>query len=217
MSPRSIDDFEPDPIDDAIGRSLRDLAPRADDTDEVLGALEPRAIRARRRHRVGRAASAAAVVTLVAGLGALAAANDPDRGVPFAATTTVPGATTSTTSTTAPTTAPTTGVPVGGTTPGSGTTPDATPAPTTGTTTPTTLPAEERTFTSDGGSVWVRLEGGTLTLIAATPNADYTAEIVDERADRVEVRFTSDDGDRESRIRVRIEDGRIVDDIENSG
>jgi hypothetical protein len=67
---------------------------------------------------------------------------------------------------------------------------------------------EIRTFRAAGGSVTITLQGGTLSLSLASPNAGYAAEVHDSRSDRVEVRFGS--GDRESRIEVRVEGGRLV-------
>jgi hypothetical protein len=210
---RPPDDFGPDPLDDALGGALRRLAPHTDDTDDVLDALAPRAVRARRRHQLTRATGIAAAITVVAGLGVLAAAEDPESpGVPFAgtvstSTTEVPG---TTTTTSAPATAPTSAP--GGTAPTTGaTSPSSTPSTSVA---PTAAAPQQRTFTSNGGSVTVRLSDGALSIVAVDAAPGFREEIVREESDDVEVRFPATDGDGEARIRVRLQDGAMVEEID---
>jgi hypothetical protein len=71
-----------------------------------------------------------------------------------------------------------------------------------------------QTFSSAGGSVTVVQVGATLTLSVATPAGGYAVDVRERGPDRVEVRFESADG-RESRLEVRVRDGRIEPRIEN--
>jgi len=63
------------------------------------------------------------------------------------------------------------------------------------------------TFNSEGGSITVRLQNGTLSLVKADPSPGF--EITEQRdePDRVDVRFRSDT--HSTRIRVLIADGRM--------
>ena len=86
------------------------------------------------------------------------------------------------------------------------------------TTTPTTTTEAEggpapftRTYSSAGGSITVSWNGSALSLDAVTPAEGYSAEIEDQRADRVRVRF---EGAGDSRIEIRVEDGEVRDRIE---
>ena len=64
-----------------------------------------------------------------------------------------------------------------------------------------------RTFTVAGGTVTVDIESGVLSLVSVTPNPGV--EVKDQRSesDRVEVEFRGPDGD--SRVQVRIDEGRL--------
>jgi hypothetical protein len=66
-----------------------------------------------------------------------------------------------------------------------------------------------------GGSITVRLSGGTVTLASApTPSPGFTVRVDDDGPDRVRVRFERDD--ERTEIRVELEDGRLVPTIEES-
>lgn len=68
-----------------------------------------------------------------------------------------------------------------------------------------------RTYTSPGGSITVTWDGSALSLGAVTPAADHEAQIEDESGSRIRVRFN---GPNESRIEIRVEDGRIRESID---
>lgn len=108
------------------------------------------------------------------------------------------GSTTSTTSK-ASTTSSTSSTSTTTTTPTTTTQVDAGPAPFT------------RTYSSTGGSITVSWNGSALSLDAVTPAAGYTAEVEDQSADRVRVRF---EGAGDSRIEIRVEDGEVRERIE---
>jgi hypothetical protein len=55
--------------------------------------------------------------------------------------------------------------------------------------------------------VTVDIENGVLSLVSATPNAGFTIDKSEARSDRVEVEFRNND--TESRVRVRIDGGRL--------
>lgn len=82
---------------------------------------------------------------------------------------------------------------------------------TTAASTTTTAAVQSATYTSVGGSVTVRLQNGALSLVSATPAAGFTIDSSTSRADRVEVRFRSNDHD--SRIRVDLIAGLMIDKI----
>jgi hypothetical protein len=96
--------------------------------------------------------------------------------------------------------------------------PTTTPSTTTTTTLPNTTTTVEagpdpftRTYSSAGGSITVSWNGTALSLDAVTPAPGYSAEVEDQRADRVRVRF---EGDDDSRIEIRVEDGEVREQIE---
>jgi len=75
------------------------------------------------------------------------------------------------------------------------------------TTTVPGIPNGMQTFTVAGGTVVVDIEDGVLSLVSATPNPGFEIEKSEVRPDRVEVEFRGND--TESRVRVRIDDGRL--------
>lgn len=81
----------------------------------------------------------------------------------------------------------------------------------TSSTSSTAAPVGDAPFTqqyaSTGGSITVRWDGSALTLVSVDPADGYTAEIEDQSATRVRVRFRGDDGD--SRIEIRVRDGVV--------
>ncbi|MDO8363734.1 MAG: hypothetical protein Q7V88_12615 [Actinomycetota bacterium] len=100
----------------------------------------------------------------------------------------------------------------GGSTPSStpGTTPVTQPttAPTQPTTPATNPVSETKTFSGVGGSLTVKLQNGSLSIIGGpTPAAGFTVRIDSSGGSRVEVRFQSDS--HETRIRVEIANGAI--------
>ena len=84
-----------------------------------------------------------------------------------------------------------------------------TPAPEDSTTTTAAVPPVSgvQTFTVTGGTVTVDVENGTVSLVSVTPAAGFTVDKSESRGDRVEVELRN--GDVQSRVRVRIEDGRL--------
>lgn len=111
-----------------------------------------------------------------------------------------------TTPTTTPTTAPpntaTPAVPVddGGAT--TATTPKGSPRPVTS------------TFSGEGGSIVVRMDGNRVTLVSYEPAAGFQAAVRRHSGSHVEVRF--DSGDHRTVARVDLEDGTMVPHFEES-
>jgi cytoskeletal protein RodZ len=170
--------------------------------------------------------SVVGALVVVIGLGGLLAAQSPSHvhvsghstTLPIVSTTSRPK--TNTTTTTRPpgkTTSTTTGTtPSPGTTPTTGTTPTAdnhggTTQPGPGATTPPPAAPSTTTYTSNGGRITVTFANGSLTLDSSTPSAGYQTDVHNDAPDDVEVRF--DNGSRESRIRIRVQDGAIQKEI----
>jgi hypothetical protein len=212
-----------DPFDRELADAMRRRAGDIDVSDlstvsahDVVLARS-RGIRRRRAGVVGGvtmlALAAGGFVLLDGGAGddRIAPATDPTTGVTDATTTvveptTVPTTTTPTvppTTTGAPTTTagPTTTAAPSTTTPLIATTQPQPPPPT-----PTT-----ETYESTGGSITVVWDGSALDLTAVNPAAGHEAEVEDDSASRVRVRFR---GPAESRIEVRVENGTPVVDID---
>jgi hypothetical protein len=87
------------------------------------------------------------------------------------------------------------------------------PTPPTSATAPTSTgaPGQEtviETYSSAGGSITVGWDGFALSLENVSAAAGFDADVEDERADRIRVRFQGDGGDL--RIEIRIENGEIV-------
>lgn len=87
---------------------------------------------------------------------------------------------------------------------------------TTDNSTPTTAntPPVTQVFSGVGGTITVRLENNSLSLVSYSAATGYSAEIQHSSADRVEVRFQSPD--HETRIRVDLEDGEMDSSVEES-
>jgi hypothetical protein len=212
-----------DELDRALAAGLGGLASDADDTDAVLSSMRPRLQRARTRRRLARAAVVLGAFIVMGSAAFALTGPDADKvkvAVPSttrpaavaststtrAATTTVaPPTTHTTTVTTAPPTppAPHPTVPARG-----GTPPPATvPSPTT----TTIAPSDLRTYHSDGGTMTVRYSHGKLALVSYRAASGYTAEVHRNQPDDVEVRFSGPD---ERRIRIRVEQGDLSEEIE---
>jgi hypothetical protein len=212
-----------DELDHALGAGLGRLGGDAPDADATLAELQPRFRRARTRARVVRA-SAVALVAIVLGAGAYVfAANGSGKNrVSVAASTTTGSAHRSTTSlqrrstttttapapSTTPTTAPTSPrtmitVPFGG---GNQGPPPTAPALPTTTTPPSN--GENHTYHADGGTMTVRFANGQLTLVSYQASDGWVAAVHTNTPDDIEVRFSK--GGDDSRIRVRVENGRPV-------
>lgn len=85
---------------------------------------------------------------------------------------------------------------------------------TTSTTSVPTAPADApftRRYDSLGGSITVRWDGSALSLLSVEPAAGFVGEVEDQTTARIRVRFRSDDDD--SRIEVRVDDGRVTSNI----
>jgi hypothetical protein len=78
-------------------------------------------------------------------------------------------------------------------------------------TVPTVPTSGLRTIRSAGGTVVVIVQGDALTLSAATPAAGFAADVRHSGPDKVEVRFER--GDRETRIELEVEGGRLREDV----
>jgi hypothetical protein len=213
-----------DPVDDELGRRFRAGAPTDADPDVVLDTLRPRLQRARTRRRAsiasavaGAAAVVVAVVLVLGGGGGGAgsvrtppASRGTQRSTPSVSTTAPSGG--SATSDRAPDTIDDRGADEGAraTSP---TAPDATipsEAPLTGAPQPV-----ERSYSSSGGSVTVRLADGQVSLVSSSAAPGYAAEVHDNGPTRVEVRFS--DGRTEWRVRVDVVDGQLVPEITQHG
>ena len=68
-----------------------------------------------------------------------------------------------------------------------------------------------QSYSSSGGSITVTWNGSSLSLDAINPAPGFVAEIEDAGGSRVRVDFESDGGSGgdDSRIEVRVEDGRL--------
>jgi hypothetical protein len=88
--------------------------------------------------------------------------------------------------------------------PSSGSTPTSTPpaAPST------------KTYSSIGGRITVTFADGALTLDASTATAGWQTDVHNQDPDDVEVRFSN--GNRESRIRIRVQNGVVQKEITES-
>ena len=64
------------------------------------------------------------------------------------------------------------------------------------------------TYASDGGSITVGWDGSALSLQGVSPAVGFDADVEDDQADRIRVRFQGDDGD--FRIEIRLENGELV-------
>jgi len=218
-----------DDLDRALSAGLADLAPAEPDATSALTALRPRMQRARTRHRVLQGSALAGVV-LVLGIGvALAAPSDKRAQVQVTNPSTVENtvdrsrstSTTAPASTTVPASVTVSSNDPGTSTPVSGPSPTAAPPATTPVTTPVTTPAPtvapdpgtNYTYTAEGGRVTVRFQNGRLSLVSYPAGAGFTATVHTNTPDDIEVRFRNDDD--ESRIRVRVVNGRIEEDIRN--
>jgi hypothetical protein len=85
-------------------------------------------------------------------------------------------------------------------------------SPSTSSTVATQPPAPStETYDSSGGSITVTWNGSALSLDAVNPTDGHTAEIEDETATRIRVRFR---GPAESRIEVRVENGQVTERID---
>jgi hypothetical protein len=213
-----------DELDRALGVGLGRLGGDAPDADAALAALHPRFRRARTRARVARA-SVVALVVLGSAAVALAGTGRGKHQVSVAASTTTGSERSSTSTsvhqrrpttttepslppsrTTLPTSPRTMGtVPLGGGNGGGGPSSPTTSAPTTTTVPP---PGMNHTYNADGGRMTVRFSNGRLTLVSYQPADGWTAAVHTNKPDDVEVRFSK--GEEDSRIRVRVENGRLV-------
>jgi hypothetical protein len=216
----SADDFTFD--NDLKGRLLA-AAPALGDVDTVLETLRPRLRQARRRRRVGVAATSSLACAAVIFGGTLAIARSvraPEIGTPPVThsheATTVP----------APSLSPPSSVIPGGASPagsqppstagrlggvprdGGAAAPGAGPAPGAAPPGPTV-----QTYSSAGGSITIQFADGALSLVSTQPAAGFSESLDDVGPSRVEVRFNN--GQTEWRIRVDIVNGQPSPQITN--
>lgn len=156
------------------------------------------------------------------------------RGATATSTVATPSTVTTPSATPRSTTAPSTTAPSGTPAPSS-TVASATPTtsadtiattsvPTTSSSLPTTsssvatLAPFTDTYDSTGGAITVSWNGSALTLQSVAAKPGYVAEIEDQTATRIRVDFEADDDDNDdapdSRIEVRVDDGRLRVDID---
>ena len=213
-----------DPLDDAIARDLGALAPDDLDADAVLGSMRPALHRARARRRLAVASSALGAVVVVAGISGLLAGQHSNRvqvegpsTVPstLSTSTTRKAGTTTTTPPRGATTTTTATSPTAGSTPATPTTDDrgGTTQPGPGSSTPPAAPST-KTYTAIGGRITVTFARGALTLDSYAASAGYQADVHNQDPDDVEVRFSN--GNRESRIRIRVQNGAVQQEITES-
>lgn len=229
-----------DDLDRALSAGLADLADTGGDADAVLASMQPRLRRARTRHRVMRTSAVALALLACAGVaGALSGTvekqkvsvshpSSHDRDDTHGSTTTVQPTPSTTVSNpvlpdgsggavSPPNTLVPGAVPIpsqpgsndgpgGGSNDGTGSGNEGPPSPT------TTLPPEEHTYVAPGGSVTIRYANGEIHIVSVTPTAGCSVERHDDGPDRVEVRFQN--CAQESRIRVDLQDGQLVQEID---
>ena len=222
----------PDPFDDELRRRFASGATGDADPDAVLDAMRPRLQRARTRRRasiagaLGGAAVVVVVVLFVLGAGGGGntgsvhtppATHSPVRTLPTAPTTGPSGGSATPDSVPAPIDDHGVDAASGATTP---TTPEA-PGDATATSVPPALtppanePPSDTSYSSDGGSIVVRLADGALSLVSSAPAPGFSADVHDDGATRVEVRFSN--GSTEWRIRVDLVNGQPVPEVTQHG
>lgn len=228
--------------DDDLRRRFRAAAGPAPDTDAAMVAVDRRVRRVRRRRAAAWSGGGLAAVAVLAMLVNRPEGRIEDRpatsevvvsstvGVPTTPTvdlSTTPATTPSSTSAPVETTIATTvddpqptstdatAPPPAVTDAPSSTVPPTEPPATTVTPTPPTAAPTTETFSGSGGSVTVRLADGRLALVSYVPAAGFTAEVHDDSATRVEVRFRSDD--HETVIRIDRVDGAMQPRVDEHG
>jgi hypothetical protein len=214
------DDLRPDAVDDELRRRFGADAPADRDPDVVLDSMRPRLQQARTRRRAAFASAIAGVAVIVVALAfALGNGGSGSGSVRTPPASNSPRPTTPSTSTTAPTGGAATPDSVHSTVDDRGddsttattpTIPDTTPAAETPPAISPPAPHDEP-FTSAGGSIVVRLSDGVVSLVSQTAAPGYSADVHDNGPTRVEVRFSN--GQTEWRIRVDVENGRLVPEI----
>jgi hypothetical protein len=227
-----VNDDPRDDLDRALSRGLSDLASGGDNADAVLAVMRPKLRRARARYRATRVGGAAFVVLLAIGGVALLAPHgrstkldvttNPPTVAP--ATTTVPAprrhhAAPITTTTqpivtqTVPSRLPVTTITRPVSAPPATVVPpiipkrgDHGPEPVTTTTVPSS--PQSLTYSVEGGRLTVRFANGRLTLVSYSADSQWTATVDTQESTDVEVHFVN--GESESFIRVRVENGKPV-------
>jgi len=79
-----------------------------------------------------------------------------------------------------------------------------------------TAPFEDHIYDLEGGSVAVRFQDGAAHLLWARANPDYRTDQAQENGGTVDVRFRSNDGEHESRLRAYWDNGPRADIEENN-
>jgi len=210
-------------LDDLLRARLRSV-PIGDDAGARLDDLRPRFHRARRRRQAATAALGTAAAIVGVGLAVtLGGGNETRLDVPAgpASSSTRPSvpASTVTSTTEAPSASTVVVVPATPTTVvastdsvGGRATTTTRPAATTSrppsTTAPGGTPAEVATPTA-GGTVVVRHDATTVTLVRTEPAAGWSVSETRTEADRVEVRFRRDGSSEEAKVVARIDQGRF--------
>jgi cytoskeletal protein RodZ len=176
--------------------------------------------RARARRRLAVSSGVVGALVVVLGAGALLAGQNSHLDVRGHPTTLPASSSTSSTLETTTTHLPTGSSTTTPTSPGTPTTPSTddrggTSLPGAGsTTTPPSAAPVTTTYTAIGGRVTITFARGALTLDSSTPTAGYQVEVHKQDPDDVEVRFSN--GSRESRIRIRVQNGAVEKEIVES-
>jgi hypothetical protein len=201
-----------DPYDDALGAALRSRVGSLDASELTTAAAHDAVLTRARGIRRRRAAitGAAAMAAVVLGGFILLRGGDEQTLVPATdPPTTLEQLSPTTPSTQAPSTEVATTLPpstVVTTAPGT-TVVTTSSAPTT----PVQPSPTTETYRSAGGSVTVSWDGSSLRLVSVDPAAGHEAEVEDDTAARIRVRFRGPD---DSRIEVEVENGVPTVDID---
>jgi uncharacterized membrane protein YgcG len=201
--------------DDELVRALRQAAdPVAPvDTEAALSRVRSRSLVVRRRRAT---VSGAALVVAGVAFGSIWLASRPadQTQVDTVSSPTSPISSTlpTTVPTTLATTTPTAPPTIGPTAPGASPVP-APSVPTQTTTSPRSASGPV-TFRGAGGSVTARVQGGVLQLLSVQPAAGYRVSEQRVDPDEIEVRFESDAG--RTQVKLRLEQGRISPEVDES-
>lgn len=186
--------------DPELARLLGQAGGSYPDVNEAVGQLHRRVRRARRR----RTAVAAGSTSVLAVAVVLLLVNMPGQS-----TERRPAVGSATTASLAPERVPATTTTVQATT----TEPSVRPSTPPTTAAATTVVAQStQSFTGQGGTITVRLQGGSLTLVSYTTASGFTADVRHSAGEEIEVRFESPT--HTTRIRVELEDGTMHPQIE---
>ena len=219
-----MSDFE---HDDELRDALKRAHPARNEANPVLAANRARMVRARSRRRAAiGSVTAAAFVVAGAAFFAANGANDTDTidvvappGTAIIATTTAPARSLEPTTSISPATTAPAGIDQPTTTsppaPPSTTVTTTTRATSTSTlpSTTTATPGTRRTVTGRGGTITVTWTSSAITVVSITDEIGWTHS-VQNKSDDVEVDWRRSNPDDEAKIRVRLNDGELREEID---